>query len=534
MKSSFLSRCITFSAARKRLIKVAIAACGGLAFVGPTTASAQTFSSGPINLAIPDGSAAGVTAIINAPGSTGIISDLDVRINANHTWVGDLIFRVTSPDGSMVTLLDRPGIPPGFFGNSSNLNGSYLFDDDAMASFPEAAGGTDVAPGSYRSADALAVVNGEMGAGDWTLFVSDNAGLDFGQINFWELILTTLPSTREGFGAAAQANVQATNQQYGLLSDQIAIANRKRSNAALAFNFPIQESLNSNLGSLDTINADDLVVRGQNCDAGGCGLDGWIVGFGSAGSIDAPAALGEIALSSGGTQFGVYEWIDQANMIGFFGSYNHSRVRLQNVVGVNSVDTGLAGLFWRHGSTSDYFTAAASLGYDDYNTVRGTAIGNTNGMQGAVYVEKGWTRQIDRFEVTPSVALQYTNVHQSQFTEQGVGAVTVLAQDTNSLRSTLGLDVLGETKQTEHGGLTYDMSAHWAHEFLDTNTTSTTAFGGATFATRGIDFGRDWAILGVGAQLETFSGITLFGGYDVQINDRQDIHTGHGGLLIQF
>ena len=55
------------------------------------------------------------------------------------------------------------------------------------------------------------------------------------------------------------------------------------------------------------------------------------------------------------------------------------------------------------------------------------------------------------------------------------------------------------------GGRTWvpELRAVWMHEFLDPTTTLTAIFapvGGSSFATRGLDFGRDWAILGGGTQ----------------------------------
>lgn len=163
------------------------------AALAPTT---QTFSSGTINLAIPDGNPTGITtAPIAIPAGVTInsASNLRVSINATHTWVGDLIFRLTSPCGTTF-LFDRPGVPAATFGNSMNLGGVYTFDVSAATIIPETSTGTTVAPGSYRPSDAAGAAHNWAGltfpcagTGNWTLTVSDNGAGDTGSLTDWSI-----------------------------------------------------------------------------------------------------------------------------------------------------------------------------------------------------------------------------------------------------------------------------------------------------------------------------------------------------------
>ncbi len=163
------------------------------AALAPTT---QTFSSGTINLAIPDNSPAGITtAAIAVPSGVTINSatNLKVSITATHSWVGDLIFRLTSPCGTTF-LFDRPGVPAATFGNSMDLNGTYTFDVTAANIIPETSTGTVVAPGSYRPSDAAGVAHNWAGltfpcngTGNWTLTVSDNGAGDTGSLASWSI-----------------------------------------------------------------------------------------------------------------------------------------------------------------------------------------------------------------------------------------------------------------------------------------------------------------------------------------------------------
>ena len=163
---------------------------------GVTTGGSATLaSSGTINLPIPDNSAIGVNTVLSVPAVTiTSASDLKIRINCTHTWVGDLIFKLTSPCG-VTYLFDRPGVPVSIVGNSDDLIGVYTFDLSAATVIPETNSGGTVAVGSYKPSD----VNGNAhnwagvtfpcaGGGNWTLNISDNSVLDQGTLIDWAII----------------------------------------------------------------------------------------------------------------------------------------------------------------------------------------------------------------------------------------------------------------------------------------------------------------------------------------------------------
>ena len=108
-------------------------------------------------IAIPDNNAEGITSIINVP-QAGAVFGTDVGVNITHTWRGDLLVKLRSPQGTEHTLHNRSG------GNADDLVQNWQTD----------------------------AFNGEAMQGDWTLLVSDNAGLDTGTLNSWSLTLTAL------------------------------------------------------------------------------------------------------------------------------------------------------------------------------------------------------------------------------------------------------------------------------------------------------------------------------------------------------
>jgi subtilisin-like proprotein convertase family protein len=99
------------------------------------------------------------------------VGDLDVDVDITHTYIGDLIVELTSPDGTTVRLHNRTG------GSSNDIVTRY--DDDGEGTVPDG-------PGALSDFDL------EIAAGVWTLSVSDNAGADQGTLNSWSLRLAPL------------------------------------------------------------------------------------------------------------------------------------------------------------------------------------------------------------------------------------------------------------------------------------------------------------------------------------------------------
>ena len=96
------------------------------------------------------------------------IGDVDVPIDITHTYIGDLLIELTSPQGTVVRLHNRTG------GGTDNLVRTY---DDATAP-PDGPG-------------RLSDFNGQSSQGAWTLTVSDQAGADTGTLNAWGLRLAS-------------------------------------------------------------------------------------------------------------------------------------------------------------------------------------------------------------------------------------------------------------------------------------------------------------------------------------------------------
>jgi subtilisin-like proprotein convertase family protein len=109
-------------------------------------------------LAIPDNEAAGVESVLHIE-EEGLLKDIYIGIDIEHSYIGDLRVVLESPSAESVVLHDRQG------GSSRDIIKTYDLD-------------------SYPGLRAFA---GDRVQGEWTLSVSDHAGVDTGKLMFWEL-----------------------------------------------------------------------------------------------------------------------------------------------------------------------------------------------------------------------------------------------------------------------------------------------------------------------------------------------------------
>lgn len=140
-----------------------VAGVGGDYTLDLSIVESQNLTSAP-GVAIPDNDAAGVQDTITAAACT--IGAINVDLDVNHTFIGDLLVTVTSPTGTVVTLHNRSG------GGADDIVGNYN--------------------GTLTSADDLTVLNGEEALGDWIISIDDNFNADTGDLNSWGLNMVCL------------------------------------------------------------------------------------------------------------------------------------------------------------------------------------------------------------------------------------------------------------------------------------------------------------------------------------------------------
>ena len=167
------------------------------------------------DVAIPDNTPAGVN--INVPVSgVGTISDLnfsidqvaggtcdgtvgDVDCGINHSWVGDIILKITSPGGTTVTVIDRVGTPPGTVGCSNNNFALITLNDDGglppiesqANPGPTCTSSLKFPSGNFSPNNAMSAFDGQNADGTWVVNISDNAGGDTGTARAFSLIFNS-------------------------------------------------------------------------------------------------------------------------------------------------------------------------------------------------------------------------------------------------------------------------------------------------------------------------------------------------------
>ncbi len=373
---------------------------------------------------------------------------------------------------------------------------------------------------------------------------------DPGSYNFdWELysgeftinFIFELPSFEAGqlLGSTSQAQFQNQNYQFQSLSRQItgmagSFAGGAGSMDHVTLTAPPRTSSGDyapvSLVSYEEPAVQQISYRSAPLTRGGWG--GWMQGYGIGGSADGHLGVAGFDYGAAGTQLGLFRHVDAHTMVGFYGTYGYQNVSTDNGSEAD-VNSGMIGTFLhRNDHDGNYYTLAGNAAYDDYDTSRiGGITGNFDGVQTGTYLERGWNRTLGGVKVQPNVALQYVWVHQDDHVESGGASIDDV--DAHSLRSMVGSNFYGNRHLNGYYGWrwTPNARASWMHEYLDPSTSVTGTQSGSSFATNGLDLGRDWALVGIGLQGNRNAALTLYGNYDLQVNDRSQFHTGSAGVV---
>ena len=188
-------------------------------FVVISGTSTDTYdSTGPVPI-IDDGTS---TSTISIPVGSGLIRDINVRINLTHTYVSDLDITLIAPDSTEIVLASGVGLEGDDFTNT-------IFDDSATISI---VAGNAPFTGTFRPAQPLSNFNGLSLDGTWTLKIDDLFLDDFGTLLDWSMeILRDIAVTSDVNGWApldlpSAATTDATmslqpNWEYTLPSNGI-------------------------------------------------------------------------------------------------------------------------------------------------------------------------------------------------------------------------------------------------------------------------------------------------------------------------
>lgn len=136
----------------------------------------NTYNSPAGELPIPDNDALGLNSIISVSENK-TISDINVTINVTHTYDADLVFTLTSPQGTKINLATNVGSDGDNFTNTT-------FDDEATDNINF---GNAPFTGLYVPQEKLAAFNNEKSFGNWTLNIADIGAQDLGNLVNWSI-----------------------------------------------------------------------------------------------------------------------------------------------------------------------------------------------------------------------------------------------------------------------------------------------------------------------------------------------------------
>ncbi len=166
---------------------------------------AGTLFCSQIGLNIPDNTPSGITNTLTITNNR-YIADLNVYLNVDHSWVGDLVVNLThrTPEASdtTITLLNRPGLATQKDG-CGKPDLVAIFDDDSPLAAQDWCGGISPDPnvpmpaigGMFSAYTPLTTFIGEGIAGEWSINISDQSHANTGNLNSWclDVDLTDIP-----------------------------------------------------------------------------------------------------------------------------------------------------------------------------------------------------------------------------------------------------------------------------------------------------------------------------------------------------
>ena len=132
----------------------------------------NSYSDSP-TIAITDNSSSFDETTITIPENV-TISDVNISVDIEHTWLGDLLITLLSPAGTELKLIDRDC--------SSFENLEVTFDDSGTTKICNSP-----TTGLILPEESLAVLKGELSTGQWTIRINDNEAQDTGILSNWSV-----------------------------------------------------------------------------------------------------------------------------------------------------------------------------------------------------------------------------------------------------------------------------------------------------------------------------------------------------------
>lgn len=493
-----------------------------------SNALAQTFTSTDVPYTIGPDDGALTTSVLTVPASSGSITDVNLSIQLDHTWSGDLDISLTSPTGTVVEVWDTSL-------SNSDFDGTYVFDDEAAGT---ATAASTIAPGTYQSfLDALSSFDGEVADGTWTLNILDNAGGDAGNLYAWSLIFGLIPAS-DATGAALTGSIPG----FGIQQVQSFLDTTNTHLRSQAMRGPRAQGLAAN----DQMLRQEVSLAGalDQVRSYSAGWEAWAQVYGEDGDVGTGASSYNYDVV--GTAVGADRWINDSTLVGVFAGYSGATMDLDVGGAGLEADTARIGFHGVKRFGKAYLLGSLHYGNADYEADRVTATGAARSDfasdEVSAYLEMGYPMTInasgllDGVVVQPLVALQYTRVMQDGYTETGAGAsnLVVPSQEEDSERASIGV-LLTKDFNTRFGILRPYLEGRYTHEFNETNAVVNANFqGGGPVIAQGALPDRDFVEGRIGASLDINESTTLYGGVEGRYSTDTSAHLGFFGVRMGF
>lgn len=183
-------------------------------------------------------------------GSNVTITDVNIGVALQHTFRADLVITLTSPQGTVVTLMNANA------GDGDNL--SDLFDDSALLAIGShstfSTDSTAAVPPyshSFRPNTVLSTFNGQRSLGTWTLAICDNASIDTGTFTRSDLYITgtTLADLSLAMTSSSAAPVYGTTYTYTLTASSAASSSATATGVTVSDLLPSGATFVSSVGT---------------------------------------------------------------------------------------------------------------------------------------------------------------------------------------------------------------------------------------------------------------------------------------------
>jgi autotransporter-associated beta strand protein len=163
--------------------------------------------------------------------------------------------------------------------------------------------------------------------------------------------------------------------------------------------------------------------------------------------------------------------------------------------------------------------------------------GQTSGTGVGGAIRAGADLHVAAWQVEPSLGLAGLGLSRGSFTETqaGVANLSIGSQGLTSIQSVLAARAERRFPLGETMAVLPTARIGWLHEFADTVGTATASFaGGAPFSVESAPIGRDAALIGLGATVQTSGPVSLFLAYNGAFAQNANAQTITGGISVKW